>query len=437
MGKKVPRSICIFGANFMLEQAIRLENEINGALDARDIEHIHRMRVASRRLRNAFEHFNDCFPKKTFKKWQDDIRLVTKSLGTARDLDIQIERLSGLYDESMDPGIKPGYQRLLLRLKQRRAKAQEKVNKTLNKMQDEKTLEKIRLGVKKLSVDTDNVYLFTPALYQRAFNAINTTLYDFLSHEDFIHAPENVEELHAMRIAGKKLRYSIELFAPIYKQAMIPYIQIMKDLQDQLGNIHDDDVWISWLPKFIGKEKTRIEDFYGSSSPLDKLLPGILNLIEDRKNARAMEYQAFLTTWKTLQDENTWSFLYDIINMPMRLESILQDLSTEEDFDPEVEPTVEDEVEQPEEQPVEVVEEQEEDVDETPVSPPAENEDFSDEDNNVEDEEEQPKEQPIEVAEEQEEEVDETPVSPPTENEDFPDEDNNVWIHLDEPPQTP
>lgn len=394
MGKKVPRSICIFGANFMLEQAIRLENEINGALDARDIEYIHRMRVASRRLRNAFEHFKDCFPKKAFKKWQDDIRLVTKSLGTARDLDIQIERLSGLYDESMDPGIKPGYQRLLLRLKQRRAKAQEKVSKTLNKMQNEKTLEKIRLGVKQLSVATEDVYLFTPALYQRAFNAINSTLNDFLSYEEFIHSPENVEELHAMRIAGKKLRYSIELFAPIYKQAMIPYVQIMKDLQDQLGNIHDDDVWISWLPKFIGKEKTRIEDFYGSSSPLDKLLPGILNLIEDRKNARANEYQAFLTTWKTLQDENTWPSLYDIINMPMRLESILQDLSAEENFDPEMEPGDEDEVEQNDELPVEDVEEQTEDVNESPVSPSPEKEDSSD-------------------------------------------EDNNVWVHLDEPPQTP
>ena len=211
MGKKVPKSVCIFGANFMLEQVIRLENEINGALDARDIEHIHRMRVASRRLRNAFEHFKDCFPKKTFKKWQDDVRQITKSLGTARDLDIQIERLSGLYNDSMDPSIKPGYQRLLLRLKQRRAKAQEKVNKTLNKMRDEKTLEKIRIGIKKLSLETDNVYIFTPALYQRAFNAINSTLYDFLSYEEFIYSPENVEELHAMRIATPSMEHAKRL----------------------------------------------------------------------------------------------------------------------------------------------------------------------------------------------------------------------------------
>ena len=398
MGKKVPRSICIFGANFMLEQVIRLENEINGALDARDIEHIHRMRVASRRLRNAFEHFKDCFPKKTFKNWQEDIRMITKSLGTARDLDIQIERLSGLYNDSMDPGIKPGYQRLLLRLKQRRAKAQEKVNKTLNRMREEKTLEKIRLGIKKLSIDTENVYLFTPALYQRSFNAINATLVDFLSHEEYIHSPENVEELHAMRIAGKKLRYSIELFAPIYKQTMIPYVQIMKDIQDQLGNIHDDDIWISWLPTFIVKEKKRITDFYGTSSPIDKLLPGIASLIEDRKNARSMEYQTFMATWKTHQDENTWPVLENIINMPMRLESILQDLSAEVEFDPEIEPVEDAAVDQKEELAVEPVEEHGDEVEEA---------------------------------------FDEALEKPPAEIVGDSDDDKNVWVHLDEPPQTP
>jgi len=131
MGKKVQKSVCIFGANFMLDQVTRLEDEINSALDAQDIEHIHRMRVASRRLRNAFEHFKDCFPKKKSKTWQEDIRLITKSLGTARDLDIQIERLSQLYVESLDPQFKPGYQCLILRLKQRRVKAQNKVEKRL------------------------------------------------------------------------------------------------------------------------------------------------------------------------------------------------------------------------------------------------------------------------------------------------------------------
>ncbi len=384
MGKKVQKSICVFAAKFMLDQVTRLENEISGALEADDIEYIHRMRVASRRLRNAFDHFKDCFPKKKSVTWQDDIRQITKSLGSARDLDIQIERLSQLYDESLDPAFKPGYQRVLLRLKQRRAKAQIKVEKSLKKMQEERSLEKIRLGVERISMNTEDIYLYTPSLYQRAFTAINTSLEDFLCHEEYITSPENIEELHAMRIAGKKLRYSIELFAPIYKQAMFPYIQIMKEIQNQLGNIHDDDIWISWLPKFIDKEKVRIENYFGNTGPLEKLLPGIEFLIEDRKNSRTAEYQAFLTTWQTLQDENAWATLKEIINAPINIEAALQHLTKEEDFDPEM------------------------DI--------------------VEVEEEQQKE---------EEDTAEAAVEPIPESVEEAADDQNAWIHLDEPPPTP
>ncbi len=52
-------------------------------------------------------------------------------MGDARDLDIQIELLDRLYEDNLDPKYKPGYRRLLLRLKQQRTKAQAKVNKTI------------------------------------------------------------------------------------------------------------------------------------------------------------------------------------------------------------------------------------------------------------------------------------------------------------------
>jgi hypothetical protein len=57
-----------------------------------------------------------------------------------------------------------------------------------------------------------------------------------------------------MRIAGKHLRYTLEIFAPIYGHALDPHIRAMKNIQDLLGEIHDNDVWISWLPEFIALE---------------------------------------------------------------------------------------------------------------------------------------------------------------------------------------
>ena len=333
MGKKVQKSICIFGADYLLEQVHQMEDQLDGALLGKDIEYIHQIRVASRRLRNGLTCFVDCLPKKKAKVWQADIKKITRAMGNARDLDIQIELIDQLYEDNLDPKYKPGYRRLLLRLKQQRTKAQVKVNKNIANLKKDDTLTNLRSQLEKISEPLQNTYLFTPSLYQRSFAIINKNLDDFLSYEKYITNPENVKELHAMRIAGKHLRYTIEIFAPIYNQALLPYIQLMKDIQDQLGEIHDDDVWISWLPRFIEKEQTRIEDYFGNSGPLKRLLPGINHLIEDRQIARNRDYQSFLSTWKSLLSENAWQNLREIINAPISIEAALEHLAEEKTYD--------------------------------------------------------------------------------------------------------
>lgn len=330
MGKKIPQAPCIFGADFMRQQVKGIEDEIENVLTGEDIEYIHRTRVASRRLRNGLELFKDCLPKKKATTWQDYIRKITHSLGKARDLDIQIALLNRLYDETLDEKYKPGFRRLLLRLKQRRAKAQKQVNRALMDLQESKSLKKMRGHFEALSANADDIYLFTPSLYQRSFTAINRALSDFLSYETYIHTPENIDKLHAMRLAGKKLRYTLEIFAPIYKQALIPHVQVMKEIQDQLGAIHDDDVWVSWLPKFIDKEQSRIEDYFGNTGPLKRLLPGLHYLQQDRTQSRDEDYQVFLSTWETLQEEDAWETLRSVIMAPINVEAALAHLESEE-----------------------------------------------------------------------------------------------------------
>ena len=85
---------CVFGTAIMLKHLTDLSNEIGGVEVADDIEFIHRMRVASRRLRSTFPYFQKCFRQKKVVVWQEQIRQVTKSLGAARDLDVQIESLT-------------------------------------------------------------------------------------------------------------------------------------------------------------------------------------------------------------------------------------------------------------------------------------------------------------------------------------------------------
>jgi CHAD domain-containing protein len=319
MGKQVTAVVCTFGARFMLAQVHNLEREIQGVTYARDSECIHRMRVASRRLRNALDLFWDCLPGKKAKAWRDEIRKVTHALGNARDLDIQIAELTDLYQDWLDAKYKPGYNRLLLRLKQKRTKAQKKVNKTIFKLEESEALAKLSERLEKHLADSEEVDLAAPKLAEKALDAIEDTLDEFLNYEEIVSQPENGDKLHAMRIAGKHLRYTMEVFAPIYAGELQPYIIVMKEIQDQLGAYHDNDVWENWLPKFVDKERARIEDYFGNAGPLKRLLPGLHYLMEDRKQAKAAAYEAFVLNWQTLADERVWDNLRELIHAPLEM----------------------------------------------------------------------------------------------------------------------
>jgi CHAD domain-containing protein len=316
MGKSSPKTLCQFGIYFMLEQTQSLVEEVPGVQLGRDSEAIHRMRVASRRLATGLDVFKSCLPKKKSRIWRDEVRKVTIALGKARDLDIQIAQLTELYGDQLDARFKPGYNRLLLRLKQDRTKAQKKVNKTVFKLNESQALEEMILWFEKHFDPDVMAEPYPSSVLQMAHQSITDALDAFLKHQDFIASDADSDKLHAMRIAGKHLRYTMEIFAPVYGGALDPFIIAMKDIQDTLGEFHDADVWVSWLPKFVDKERARIEDYFGNTGPLERLMPGFHNLMENYEQTRMDNYQSFLLTWQTLADDKAWQTLRSIIQPP-------------------------------------------------------------------------------------------------------------------------
>jgi CHAD domain-containing protein len=310
-------AVYTIGARFVLFQTSQFEAEIDGALICDDIEYVHRMRVASRRLRNALEVFEEYFPENCAKKWRNEMKGITKALGNARDLDIQIQLIEEKVQEMLDQVYKPGYERLLLRLRQARAKAQEKVVNAIHSLKNNQTIEEIKDQLIVPPIEQEQH--FSPALYAFAQDAINQGLDSFLSYQEFIHTPNNSEKLHAMRINGKHFRYTMEIFAPLYQEKVNPFVEIMKGIQDRLGEIHDCDVWIAWLPDFLRLEQGRTQVYFGRSRSLARFLPGIQHLIEDRKQCRQAEYQAFIADWHRLISDHTWEKLRVTIQNPETL----------------------------------------------------------------------------------------------------------------------
>ena len=96
-----------------------------GVLDVDDIEPLHDMRVATRRLRAAMEIFRPCFPAKPFKASLKEVKKIADALGERRDRDVSIRDLKAFAAE-IGEADRIGVETLIrtLREEQRAANAQ-------------------------------------------------------------------------------------------------------------------------------------------------------------------------------------------------------------------------------------------------------------------------------------------------------------------------
>src|SRR5512136_705518 len=117
-------SYYLFGLQVLQERLPAVANEVAGVRAAEDIECVHRMRVASRRVRNALALFGDELPRKHYAAWRGEMRRITKALGAARDTDVQIAWVQNYLTQDTDETQRVGIERLLLRLRQQRARLQ-------------------------------------------------------------------------------------------------------------------------------------------------------------------------------------------------------------------------------------------------------------------------------------------------------------------------
>ena len=117
-----------------------------GVLDMSDIERVHAMRVATRRLRAAIEIFRPCFPKEQGKRTLRDVKDLADALGERRDRDVAIDALEGFAAAIAAPD-RPGIRSLADRFREEQAQA----NADLEAFVDPERLEQILAGVHELA----------------------------------------------------------------------------------------------------------------------------------------------------------------------------------------------------------------------------------------------------------------------------------------------
>jgi CHAD domain-containing protein len=110
------------GARVVRVRADELFGHAGGVLDTEDIERVHDMRVATRRLRAVLEIFRPCFPRSELRAALRDVKDLADALGERRDPDVHIDAMRA-FSAAVPEDQRPGVAALLLRFEERQVVA--------------------------------------------------------------------------------------------------------------------------------------------------------------------------------------------------------------------------------------------------------------------------------------------------------------------------
>ena len=308
----------VLAARYIRRQAKQLAEQFDGVRAAEDIEFVHRARVATRRLRAALRMFDDCFTTKQLRRWQKAIRRTTAKLGDARDRDVQIEFLCGVLSALNAKACFPGISRILVQLERDRERLQRKVVKAIDRLEAKGVLQQMRRVTGRIlppvASPAENVEM--PEAYAETQRHIRQQLDELLQHQDSLADPDDRKRHHAMRIAAKRLRYTLEIARAMYPGRFDETVEAIKRVQSLLGDVHDCDVWAEHLDAFASKQRRRIQKLFGHAGRFARLQPGIEYLRQDRRGHRQEVFGQLVEFWAELGRRQFWDRLSGMVAAP-------------------------------------------------------------------------------------------------------------------------
>ncbi|WP_433059724.1 CHAD domain-containing protein [Dactylosporangium sp. CS-033363] len=194
-----------------------------------DAEAVHKMRVATRRLRSTLRSFRSLLDG-DLDRLHDEIKWVTGLLGDVRDTDVMGERLAHLVHEEPDELVLgPVAARITSLLAARAAEARRALVAGLDSERYTTLLDDIDALVARTATPQD---VPRKRLMARARKALRRA-------DRRIAAAGTDIEQHEARKAYKRARYAAELVVPIAGGAATRLADRVTDLQDALGNHQD------------------------------------------------------------------------------------------------------------------------------------------------------------------------------------------------------
>lgn len=249
------------------------------ALNWSDLEGVHSMRVASRRLRSALRDFTPHLKKRGLSSSLRQIKQIADALGKVRDQDVAILALEQL--RSKAPAQVADVLSELIQIRQQsRDKARQQLEAVITKIRLKQLGLVFTTAVEaSLARNEQKAARSAPSYIEIARSIILERLKELEKLSNSLYRPLKVRPLHDMRIAAKRLRYAIELFQECWGKDIAPFADEVARLQQSLGELHDCDVWIESFGEHIIESKKKTETDHS-----DEFAWLLSHFIESRNN---------------------------------------------------------------------------------------------------------------------------------------------------------
>jgi CHAD domain-containing protein len=152
-------------------------------------------------------------------------------------------------------------------------------------------------------------------------------LNELYSWQECVDQPYALRELHNLRIAAKRLRYTLEIFADVLPAECKDAQTEMVQLQEELGQLHDSDVMITMLRLCLASQEESIDGppsqkvqkkqakaflppdlipilLDTNVAPGTKQRYGLEQLLKRSEQDREKHYQEFYQHWQHLQEQD-------------------------------------------------------------------------------------------------------------------------------------
>lgn len=214
-----------------------------------DVEAVHQMRVASRRLRSDLRSFGSLLDRQWADALSGELRWLGDLLGAVRDADVQIDAVSA---QAAD--LRPGIDPLLEALRERRDAGRGPLLEALRDARYLDLLDRLVTAAQSplLSAGGDR-----PAR-EALVPLVDRAARDVLRAAEALVAPTVPDEAyHALRIRAKRLRYAAEMAAPFLGKRMADAISLAEDaaaVQEILGRHQDAVVLTAEIERVVGED---------------------------------------------------------------------------------------------------------------------------------------------------------------------------------------